>query len=229
LVFVCLDSAEQTLQFFHVQIAVRVESIERVLADHALLCRRLLVVQLDRDTDLFERHLLPDRVEFRLLLASSGVFSALLIHVLLPAQERKDVLVCLLVLRDLAAHQRPPLCLRQRQHLLHLLLFLLHHVVTPVGRVPLEAGVVGTLVVVRNHQLRVDLLGAVSAHRLGHELAEYVDRAIDLCAVRLLAVSNRCALGHPVGLAELAALERLVQDITLGTHHDTAGDEHHSY
>ena len=156
------------------------------------------------------------------------MISALLVHERDPADQRQDVLTDLLVISDLAADHCAPLAFRHRQHLLHLLLFLLHHVVAPVGRVPLEPLVRSALVVVVNHHLVVDLLGTVLANRLDCELAEHFDRAVNLCTVRLLAVSNRCALGHPVGLAELAALERLVKDITLGTHHDTAGDEHHS-
>jgi len=55
---------------------------------------------------------------------------------------------------------------------------------------------------------------------------QLINRAVDLRCIRLLAVGNRCPLGDPVGLAELAALESLVEDKAVGTHHDTAGDEH---
>jgi len=146
--------------------------------------------------------------------------------VLLPAQKRKDILVSLLVLGDLASHQCAPRVFRHGEQLGILSLFLFDHEVAPVRRVPLEPGVGRAIVVIVYHHLGIDLTCAVVARCRYGKLVQNVNRAIDLGCIRLLAVSNRCSLGNPIGLAELAALERIIQNESLRTHNDTAGNEH---
>jgi len=177
-------------------------------------------------SDILETHLLPNDFLLEHQAACVGVGEALLVHVLDPAEQRQDVLSDLLVLGDLATDQGAPLVLGHGKQLGILLLLLIEHEITPVGRVPMEASVGRALVVIVYHHLDVDLARTEVPRRGNGELMQDINRAVDLRCVRLFAVGNCHSLGNPVRLAELAALQCIIQNESLRTHGDTAGNEH---